>query len=81
MYAAEGFPFFKMYEEPSGIFGNFSAVKSIAELDKKEEDTVKPKTVPISSSVGLINPYGPLREFRTVRDLKREYESYHVASF
>jgi hypothetical protein len=70
-----------MYEEPSGVFGNFSAVKSVAELDKKEEVAINPKVVSISSPIGLINPYGPLRKFRTVRDLEKEYEKYHVASF
>jgi hypothetical protein len=81
MYATKGFPFFKMYEEPSGISGNFGAVKSIAEIDKKKEDTVNPEIVSISSRGGLLNPLGPLREFRTVRDLKREYENCHVATF
>ena len=32
-YADHGYPFFKLYEEPSGISGNFP-VQSVSELDK-----------------------------------------------
>jgi hypothetical protein len=71
-YKQQGLPFFRMYEEPSG-----GPVKSIARIDKKGEEDIRPKLVPI----GLINPLGPLREFRTVRDLKKVYSGYHVASF
>ena len=80
-------PFFKMYEEPSGIFGEFSQVKSITEIDENTEGVVEPDTITISPSAakaappGLVNPDGPLRPFRTVDDLRREYSSYHVANF
>ncbi|KAH3971319.1 hypothetical protein HBH70_016400 [Parastagonospora nodorum] len=80
-YARNGLPFFKMYEEPSGIHGNFSAVKSVAAIDKTKEKGVDPRTVRISSSVGIINPNGPLSRFRTARDLEKKYSGYHVAQF
>jgi hypothetical protein len=92
-YANNGFPFFKMYEEPSGISGDFSLVKSVGEIDNIKDKVVKPNTVvighrggheraaPPPPATGLANPNGPLREFRTVHHLKREYSGYHVANF
>jgi hypothetical protein len=80
-YARNGLPFFKMYEEPSGIHGKFSAVKSVTAIDKTKEKGVEPRTVRISSSVGIINCNGPLSRFRTARDLEKEYSGYHVAQF
>jgi hypothetical protein len=80
-YAALGYPFYKMYEEPTGIHGEFSKVKSIAELDKTEESEKNPKVVSIVATPGLINPNGPLRQFRTARELMQEYSGYHVARF
>lgn len=90
-YRDHGLPFFKMCEEPSGISGDFSLVKSVAEIDKKLDKNVVPTEVVLGNGaggsgtdtavVGLVNPCGPLREFRTVDDLKREYGGYHVASF
>jgi hypothetical protein len=41
-YADNGMPFFDMYEEPSGISGDFSMVKSVAQIDGIEEKSVKP---------------------------------------
>lgn len=34
-YAAHGYPFYEMYEEPSGIKGDFRGLKSVAEIDKQ----------------------------------------------
>jgi hypothetical protein len=79
--------FFKIYEEPSGISGQFSQVKPIAKIDGSTEGMVKPAIVEIGPSAaapiprGQINPLGPLRSFRTVSDLKKEYSGYHVVSF
>jgi hypothetical protein len=82
-YKKHGFPFFKMYEEPSGVSGNFSLVKSIAEIDENMDNVVTPRPVIIGSSVstGFANPQGPFREFRTVTDLEEEMEGVHVARF
>lgn len=73
--------FFKMYEEPSGIFGEFNQVKSIAEIDGSTEGMVDPDTITISliddATVPLVlaNPHGPLHPFCTVEDLRREHSS------
>jgi len=85
-YTQHGFPFFMMYEEPSGISGNFSMVKSVRQIDGKKDEVVIPKVVEIGTQaaqipVGLTNPNGPLRKFRTVGDLKKEHKGYHVATF
>jgi hypothetical protein len=85
-YESHGYPFFKMYEELSGISGNFSHVKSVAEIDGKVEDMVTPNVVAIGSTAvqvppGLVNPNGPLRDFRTAHNLKKEYDCYHVVKF
>lgn len=72
----------KLYEEPSAIHGNFDKVKSIAQIDEDEDMEVKPRTVAINRPpVGLAKPHGPLREFRTVADLKKQLEQVHVAFF
>ncbi|KAF2128768.1 integral membrane protein [Dothidotthia symphoricarpi CBS 119687] len=92
-YKENGLPFFKMYEEPSGISGDFGLVKSVAQIDETEEEEVKPNVIFIGHgdgrkadsdpvpTVGLTNPNGPLREFRTLCDLVKEYGGYHVARF
>lgn len=92
-YKKNGLPFFKMYEEPSGISGTFGLVKSVGQIDNIKEEHVEPDVVVLGGgdghkgksagvgTVGLTNPNGPMREFRTARDLKKEYSGYHVASF
>jgi hypothetical protein len=69
-----------MYEEPSGIHGDFGMVRSVAELGRSSNSVVKPEIVPISRNE-FTNPNGPLRPFRTVRDLEKEFSGVHVASF
>jgi ubiquitin len=90
-YKQYGLPFFEMYEEPSGISGDFGLVKSVGEIDDTLDALVKPKVVTIGEGgkgksasgdeSGLVNTNGPLREFRTVGDLLDEFEGRHVASF
>lgn len=81
-YTRYNMPVFKFYEEPSTILGNFDKVKSIAQIDEDEDMEVKPRAVAINRPpVGLANPYGPLREFRTVADLKKQLEQVHIAFF
>jgi hypothetical protein len=72
-----------MYKELSGISGNFSQVKSVAEIDRKTEDVVTSRVVGTGSQVpnGLVNSKGPLRKFRTAKDFKWEYDGYHVVKF
>ncbi|KAI1080968.1 hypothetical protein F5B20DRAFT_588932 [Whalleya microplaca] len=95
-YVMAGLPFFGMYDEPSGISGDFDAVKSVNVIEQKRgladgsEASVHPRltkldqkghriTIPdrfVHSAIrdpdALLNPAGPLREFRTVADLKKE---------
>ncbi|KAF2006172.1 integral membrane protein [Amniculicola lignicola CBS 123094] len=83
-YKMHGLPFFDLYAEPTGIVGDFSNVKSVAEIDEANENEVYPPVLPIGHHVppiGLLNPNGPLRPFRTVKDLEVEYSRYHVARF
>jgi hypothetical protein len=90
-YKRHGFPFFKIYGEPSGISGDFSMVKSVGQIDKKWDKNVTPKVVTLGAGngrldsttlpVGLTNPNGPLREFRIIRDLDEAYSNYRVADF
>ncbi|KAH6642766.1 integral membrane protein [Boeremia exigua] len=81
-YARYGLPFFKLYEEPSAVHGNFASVKSIAQIDQSEDAHVTPRTVDINKApVGIINPHGPLRPFRTAADLKNELQSVNSATF
>jgi hypothetical protein len=79
-YEQYGYPFFKMYEEPTGVAGDFSKVKSVAEIDQRTDGPVVPRVVDLGHgdgrvkgevNVGLANPNGPLRSFRTVADLEK----------
>ena len=90
-YTNSGFPFYQMYEEPGGISGDFSLVKSVGQIDEIADEEIKPKAMvlgygdsrmgTIPAPIGLINPSGPLREFRTVGDLHEKFSGYHVADF
>ena len=44
-YEAHNLPFFQVYEEASGIHGNFDKVKSMAEIDDRDETDVNPPVV------------------------------------
>ena len=44
-YEAHDLPFFQVYEEPSGIHGNFDKVKSMAEIDDRDEMDISPPVV------------------------------------
>lgn len=65
-YASNGYPFFKMYEEKSQVYGDFSAVKSIAEIDGiKEADLKFPHKVigdPANKQGGSSTPVPGLSE-------------------
>ncbi|CEF76426.1 hypothetical protein FGSG_08156 [Fusarium graminearum PH-1] len=65
-YADAGYPFFSIYEEPTTICGDFTGVKSIAEIDGTTEesmpvgmpvvDCITRKVRPGKGAVGLFNP-------------------------
>lgn len=51
-YARWGLPFFKFYEEPSDVRGNFTGVKSIGELTNVKEPSVAVPTKAIMCAPG-----------------------------
>ncbi|KAK6709938.1 hypothetical protein SNK05_004415 [Fusarium graminearum] len=65
-YADAGYPFFSIYEEPTTICGDFTGVKSIAEIDGTTDesmpvgmpvvDCITRKVRPGKGAVGLFNP-------------------------
>jgi len=98
-YAKQGLPFFDMYEEQSDISGDFDKVKSVRQIDKKEDTAVEPRLLSIDPTGrrptaayenlktivndpdGLLDPVGPLREFRTVFDLQKDVERMSLTNF
>ena len=92
-YADQGLPFFELYEEPSNVSGLFDNVKSVAEIDGKEEKHYTYPLQPIKNHLSppnakddassnnedssdksdtIINPEGPLHEFRHVSEIEAE---------
>lgn len=57
-YKEHGLPFYDMYEGPSGVSGDFSMVKSVAQMDKKKEDVVTPDVVEIKTTPTIQQPVG-----------------------
>lgn len=75
-YAEHDLPFFELYEEPSNTHGAFDAVKSVAQIEGREEENVKPRMVAINAPrVGLVNPLGPALPFRTLADMKAQLQA------
>jgi hypothetical protein len=64
-YEAHGYPFFKVYEEPSGVFGDFTKVKSIAEIDKRDEADVNPPVIHLAQ--GNVNGKCAASHFLDIR--------------
>lgn len=58
-YAKLKLPFFKLYEEPSDIKGDFDLVKSVAEIDKEEEADIDVSVKPIKLKLKLTNGSDP----------------------
>jgi hypothetical protein len=74
-YSVYGYPFYKLYDEPtSNIHGDFSNVKSIAEIDNNPESHVPIKTSVIEPHE-FFNHKGPMKEFKTVQELEKEVDS------
>jgi hypothetical protein len=87
-YEKYGYPFFKVYEEPTGVSGDFSEIESVAEIDQRTDEPVVPRVVDLGrgdSRVesgldgGLAHPNGPLCSFRTVADLEKEMAECKIA--
>ena len=79
VYAEAGLPFFKLYEEPSGIQGDFSAVKSVAQL-KKEKGIVDEAEKIQEYPLIMLNSDSTQR-FRPVANLERELRKVTIADF
>ncbi|KAI1102130.1 hypothetical protein F4804DRAFT_313964 [Jackrogersella minutella] len=71
-YADAGLPFFSMYEEPSGVAGNFQVVKSVNEIEQDRglangaESSVHPSIVKLDERGGGITI--PNRHTLSIRD-------------
>lgn len=78
-YASHGLPWYEIYDDqPSGIYGNFSDVKSVNQLDKVGPFT-KDKmraAVQVDESIPgpvvLLDIYGNRRGFRSLSELEKE---------
>jgi hypothetical protein len=84
IYTANGFPYYKMYEEPSGIHGNFELVKSVGQIAGRvgnKAGAEAPRTVNIGEDQKIVNPQGPLQVLHSVSALEAALEDYHIASF
>ena len=87
LYAEAGLPFYHLSSNNSTISGDFTAVKTIGEIDGVVDEHVVPSIVKVRGRVPppayaemmensydpdeLLDPAGPLREFRTVHDLEK----------
>lgn len=76
MYTRYGYPFYKVYEEPSEVAGNFAGVQSVNEIDEMEDVEVEPATLHIGdvksinknrSACGFFDLAGPSSLFRDVK--------------
>jgi hypothetical protein len=71
-YKQYGYPFFTIYEEPSYVSGDFSGIRSINQIDEVHDPNYRPRTVNLFRSERLLNPEGPMSEFRDLKTLERE---------
>ena len=81
-YSKSGFPYFSIYDEPTGIQGKFKGLKSIGEIDKenrrqvalhKQEDKILTRIVPIPNDMRTFLPVSRkverLKQVRVATDL------------
>lgn len=86
-YASHGFPYYKMYEENSGVYGSrFGAIKSVGELKGgwKDEGVVSEVKVVdggYGSGIEVMNPQGPYLVSEPVAEVEEALEQYHIAEF
>ena len=79
-YVKHGYPFFKLYEEPTDVTGDFSLLQSVAKLDGVNEESLGPHKIveinkPSEAEANcdeLLNSAGPLTEFRSLKQLEEE---------
>jgi hypothetical protein len=80
-YAAYGFPYYSVFEEPSGIHGNFGRVKSVGQIKGHEKAGPNPPVCDAGLVLLVANPRGQYQAFRTVADIENELANYHIADF
>jgi len=87
-YKKQGLPFFKIYEEPSGISGDFSQVKSVARVCDSVEEIVTPDTIDITEQRkdGEVSSTAAKKTKKTSHpvglvNLKNEYKGSHIVKF
>jgi hypothetical protein len=80
-YAAYGFPYYSVFEEQSGIHGNFGLVKSVGQINGQDKAGANPPVYNAGLGLLVANPQGPYQAFRTVADIEKELANYHIADF
>ena len=86
-YADRRLPFFKLYEENSGIEGDFEGVKSVKAIDNTKDESKKRKRVEadepvVSNPIIVLNPDGALKAgFKPVAVMTEELKKLNLAHF
>ncbi|KAH6868018.1 integral membrane protein [Alternaria rosae] len=81
-YAEHGFPYFKIYEEKSGVYGTFGVVKSLGEgKGKGVVSAVRVVDAGCGSGIEVMNPLGPYQVSESVAEIGEKLEGYHIAEF
>lgn len=86
-YADNGLPFFKLYEEKSGIQGDFKDVKSVKEMDNAKDKTKvgenrEADEPAISNPIIVLNPDGAVKAgFKPVAVMTEELRKLNLARF
>lgn len=86
-YADHGLPFFKLYEENSGIEGDFKGVKSVKAVDNAKDVTKNGQSLEAdepatSNPVIILNPDGALKAgFKPVAVMTEELRKLNLAQF
>lgn len=84
-YAEHGYPFYRLDEEKSSIFGNFGDIKSVGQMDGKVENELEIEAVQIAEKsdktdqavhTELTNSADPSRPFRSWRDMKKRAQEH-----
>jgi hypothetical protein len=80
-YADYGLPYYSVFEEPSGIHGNFGLVKSVGQVNGHDKAGPNPPVCDAGLGLLVANPQGPYQAFRTGADIEKKLANYHVADF
>jgi len=88
-YASQGLPFYKIYNEKSGIKGNFEDIKSVKAIDKikakgrskQAYGTDHEDDPTYKNPIVMLNPKGVKVGFRPVSELESELSSMNAVRF